>query len=413
MLVGLGGAVGSMLRYGLGLLSVSAWGSSFPWGTILINVGGSFLIGLVGAGTVADGFLPASPALRLFIMVGICGGFTTFSSFSLQTLDLVRDGRTGAGLLNVGLSVLLCFGAVSAGHHAGAGLGHRKMAMDLGPARQTHAVLALLEKPERVAGQLAAAAWMAGLYGGGGIEALAVRAEPPRSDMPTENVRDAEQAEATRQAEQARVLEVRRAVETWTASGQGKPVHWSERQGDVASLVARAGSEAGLVVLGQPAGDDAGAQRSHDALHAALFDAGRPVLMLPETTPEKVRFAGGRVAVIAVAWKDDASAHRAVQAAMPLLRRAGRVVLLNEPGLMATPAIFRGAGIAVELGVVPGSSARADTQAGGRLLSAAREAEAELLVMGAFAHAPLRERLLGGVTRHIVSTAGLPVFMQH
>ncbi|TLU73573.1 fluoride efflux transporter CrcB [Lichenicoccus roseus] len=120
VLVAAGGALGSVLRYLIGVVTTAAWGSAFPWGTILINIAGSFVIGLFAAGTVAGGVLPASQALRVFVMVGLCGGFTTFSSFSLQTLELLRGGRAGMALLNVTLSVLLCLAAVAAGFQLGA-----------------------------------------------------------------------------------------------------------------------------------------------------------------------------------------------------------------------------------------------------------------------------------------------------
>ena len=120
MLVALGGAAGSVLRYLIGLATTAAWGSAFPWGTILINIAGSFVIGVFAAGTLAGGLLPASQALRVFVMIGVCGGFTTFSSFSLQTLELLRGGRAGLALINVLLSVLLCVAAVAAGFQLGA-----------------------------------------------------------------------------------------------------------------------------------------------------------------------------------------------------------------------------------------------------------------------------------------------------
>src|SRR3954449_3659299 len=90
--VGLGSALGGMARYGFGLLASRLWGDAFPWGTVIINVVGSFVIGFFGGLTLPDGPMPANPNLRTFVMVGICGGFTTFSSFSLQTLTLARDG---------------------------------------------------------------------------------------------------------------------------------------------------------------------------------------------------------------------------------------------------------------------------------------------------------------------------------
>jgi CrcB protein len=115
-----------LARYWLATLMTALTGPDFPWGTLLINVIGSFVIGLFaaalgdrglfGPALGADGRLDGFVDLRAFVMVGLCGGFTTFSSFSLQTLDLLRAGAWGRGLANVALSVLLCLGAVAAGH---------------------------------------------------------------------------------------------------------------------------------------------------------------------------------------------------------------------------------------------------------------------------------------------------------
>ena len=91
--VGVGGAIGSIARAWIALVMVRVTGPQFPWGTILINIVGSFVIGLFSTLTLPDGLLPAGPNLRVFVMVGVCGGFTTFSSFSLQTLDLARGGN--------------------------------------------------------------------------------------------------------------------------------------------------------------------------------------------------------------------------------------------------------------------------------------------------------------------------------
>lgn len=119
--IALGGALGSVARYWVALWALPI-SRALPWGTILINIGGSFAIGFFGTLTLAHGRYPAPDTARLFFMVGICGGFTTFSSFSLQTLDLLRSGALGRALLNVALSVLLCLGAVALGHLAGATL---------------------------------------------------------------------------------------------------------------------------------------------------------------------------------------------------------------------------------------------------------------------------------------------------
>ncbi len=116
--VGIGGALGSIGRYWLALAVTAITGPTFPWGTILINVLGSFIISFFGTLTGAAGTVSVPTDARTFVMVGICGGFTTFSSFSLQTLDLARDGRWGPALANIGLSVTLCLMSVTAGHAA-------------------------------------------------------------------------------------------------------------------------------------------------------------------------------------------------------------------------------------------------------------------------------------------------------
>lgn len=106
--VAVGGALGSMARYGCSLLAAQWVGEAFPWGTLAINVVGSFVIGFFAMLTGPDGRVLVSPEVRQFVMVGLCGGFTTFSAFSLQTLNLARDGNMlGAGANIVG-SVVLC-----------------------------------------------------------------------------------------------------------------------------------------------------------------------------------------------------------------------------------------------------------------------------------------------------------------
>jgi CrcB protein len=113
--VALGGALGTLARFGLGLAAAPI-SQSLPWGTIIINILGSFVIGFVGTLTLAHGRFPVPENLRLFVMVGLCGGFTTFSSFSLQTLDLLRGGAMTRAFANIALSVLLCLAAVAIGH---------------------------------------------------------------------------------------------------------------------------------------------------------------------------------------------------------------------------------------------------------------------------------------------------------
>jgi CrcB protein len=113
--VTVGSALGGLLRYAITRLTISI-STGIPFGTIFINVLGSFIIGYFGTLTLHSGKYHVSENTRLFVMVGICGGFTTFSSFSLQTFDLARSGSWGRALANIVLSVVLCIAAVSAGH---------------------------------------------------------------------------------------------------------------------------------------------------------------------------------------------------------------------------------------------------------------------------------------------------------
>ena len=114
--VAIGGALGTTGRYWLSGLVAQRIGETFPWGTLIINVTGSFFIGFFAALTGPDGrvFVGSNP--RQFVMIGICGGYTTFSSFSLQTLNLMNDGEWLYAAANICLSVVLCLIGVWAGY---------------------------------------------------------------------------------------------------------------------------------------------------------------------------------------------------------------------------------------------------------------------------------------------------------
>src|ERR1700727_1598584 len=113
--VALGGALGTTARYWLSTVVARAFGETFPWGTLIINVTGSLVIGFFAALTGPDGRVVASSTVRQFVMIGICGGYQAFSSFSLQTLNLVNDGEWFRAGANIVLSVLLCLIAVWGG----------------------------------------------------------------------------------------------------------------------------------------------------------------------------------------------------------------------------------------------------------------------------------------------------------
>jgi len=121
--IAIGGALGSVARYACSELSVHLFGAAFPWGTLAVNVLGSFVIGLFASFTGPGGAWAAPLDARLFVTVGICGGFTTFSSFSLQTLAMFRSGDTGLAIANIGGSVILCLASVWLGHAVGGLIG--------------------------------------------------------------------------------------------------------------------------------------------------------------------------------------------------------------------------------------------------------------------------------------------------
>jgi CrcB protein len=116
-----GGALGSIARYWMASAIDRRFdtGFSFPWGTVLVNITGSFAIGVFAALAASDGRWGQAPLLgdnaRLFLIVGICGGFTTFSSFSLQTLTLLREGLLLRAGGHIALSVIACVVATWAG----------------------------------------------------------------------------------------------------------------------------------------------------------------------------------------------------------------------------------------------------------------------------------------------------------
>jgi CrcB protein len=125
-------AIGSGLG-GAGRFAVSQWLASdhptgFPFATLLVNVAGSFIIGFFAGLSGPDGRLLVSPGGRQFVMAGLCGGFTTFSAFSLETLGLIQQHAWIAALLNIVVSLVACLVFVWGGHVAANGLNSRAAA---------------------------------------------------------------------------------------------------------------------------------------------------------------------------------------------------------------------------------------------------------------------------------------------
>jgi CrcB protein len=116
LLIFVGGGLGSVARWWASGFVADKFGETFPWGTMIVNVTGSFLIGLFATLTGPEGRVLAPASLRAFFMLGVCGGYTTFSSFSLQTLNLAEDGQWFRAGANTVLSVVLCLAGVWLGH---------------------------------------------------------------------------------------------------------------------------------------------------------------------------------------------------------------------------------------------------------------------------------------------------------
>jgi len=115
LLVGVGGAVGAMVRYGVGRVVAARLGTAFPWGTLLINVSGAFLIGVLLTALARRG--DSDDAWRLVLAVGFLGGYTTFSAFAYETVGLLERGDAARAALYVlgsnGLGLLACVAGIA------------------------------------------------------------------------------------------------------------------------------------------------------------------------------------------------------------------------------------------------------------------------------------------------------------
>lgn len=116
LVVALGAAIGGVARALVSVAAIELAGPGFPWGTFVANVAGSFIIGFYATLSAPDGRLFVGARQRHFVMTGICGGFTTFSVFSLETLHLAAEGNVTMAALNIGVSVVIWLAAVWLGH---------------------------------------------------------------------------------------------------------------------------------------------------------------------------------------------------------------------------------------------------------------------------------------------------------
>ena len=253
-------------------------------------------------------------------------------------------------------------------------------------------VLAVLNLAATAPAVLAAARLAAAALGGGGVEVLHVRHDPLEGFLPSEEVMTAAHRTALEGHEQERSAALRAAFEAWRGHGDV----WREVAGPTRAVVIAAVEGTALAVMGHAPlrfYEDA-----WDAIEAALFAAGAAVLLVGEAVPTTL----GRH--VAVAWKPGEPARRALAAAMPLLERAERVDVLIARGYLPPEGLVGAEVVRVD---------EAEGSVGAALLAAVRERGADLLVMGAWSHRPLTEVLLGGVTRHVIGHAEVPVLLRH
>lgn len=270
-------------------------------------------------------------------------------------------------------------------------------------------IVAVLSDPATARACLDAAAVAAAAVPEGAVEAFHARVKPESLIMITEEVMTDE-----RRAELVVWLDkksqaLQRILREWAAAyATESPPVWNEIEGDrVEEIVAERGKTADLLVIVRPAEAE-----GKDALHAAIFETGKPLLLVPPVSGAVAPFGHH----MAIAWKTSDQAERAVTASIPWLKQADRVSLLlvgkeGEPPRSADDvlALLDPHGIKAE----PLLLDRGEDSVGVRLLRAAHEMGADCLVMGAYRHNRVVEMILGGVTRHMLGHADLPVFMLH
>lgn len=276
----------------------------------------------------------------------------------------------------------------------------------------SEAILVLLRHPEEAHTLLDAAAQLAETMGDPRVNALAVceTVTLAPSFAVTLADRGAALLYATEE-ERERVVVLRRLCDAWTAGALGSTtdLHWFEAEGHTADIVAGWGRRADVIITGRPWPEDWLGQR---VFKAALLGTDRPILMVP---PESAfpQMSGGFGRSIAIVWREEKQTLRAVLPALRWLTFAEEMhVLLGARDTAQSaklPTILQERGLRASLHVL--SSSRG--QFGQTLLDVVHDLAADLLVMGAYVNNPLRGLIFGGVTRHMLACADLPVLMRH
>ncbi len=268
-------------------------------------------------------------------------------------------------------------------------------------------ILAVLGRPETAQAVLDAARCLGGLAGHASIIALAIDAPPPRPLAAEALMTEAGDVEGPRRREQRRIAALKTMFDARASGAQqdGHTVQWVEAAGAESVIVEERGRRADIIVIAQPSPDDDAPARH--AFQAALFYTERPVLMVPRQT--MVPF-GRRVAI---AWRDDSRTAKAIIPALRILGSAEQVHLLagvrKEKAAPGIPTVLKDRDIKAELHVLPIGA----EPFGKTMLETLDAMGCDMLVMGAYAHTPLRELIFGGVTRYVFEHARVPVLMRH
>jgi nucleotide-binding universal stress UspA family protein len=269
-------------------------------------------------------------------------------------------------------------------------------------------ILAVLGRQASARGVLDAAQCLAALVGQASVVVLAVDAPPPANPLAAESlIAEVGDVAASREQDRKRTASLKAAYDAWASGARqaGIVVQWSEVEGAANVVIEQRGRRADLVVVARPMEDDD--EPTRHGFQAALFRTERPILVVPPGP--SARF--GRC--VAIAWRDDSRTVKAVIPALRFLTGAEQVHLLagvrDGATSPAVPAVFQDHGIAARLHILPIGEA----PFGRTLLEKLHELGGDMLVMGAYAHNPLREMIFGGVTKYLLEHADVPVLMRH
>jgi nucleotide-binding universal stress UspA family protein len=269
-------------------------------------------------------------------------------------------------------------------------------------------ILAVLGRQELARGVLDAAQCMAARVGHASVVVLAVAASPPANPLAAESLMaEVGDVAASRELDRKRIASLKANCDAWASDARqaGVSAQWSEVEGAASIVIEQRGRRADLIVVARPLGDDD--EPTRHGFQAALLCTERPILVVPPGPSAPF----GRC--VAIAWRDDGRTVKAVIPALRLLTGAEQVHLLTgtRTGTAppSVPEVFQDHGIAAHLHVLP----IGDAPFGRTLLDKLHELGADMLVMGAYAHSPMREMIFGGVTRYMIEHADVPVLMRH